>query len=191
MQTASLNMSDIDHKPEALMSTTLGPVNAQIMQPLASSREQNSSEALLTLQFYLEGTKQRLQSLSFPKNADGWLLDLLAQEFNSVFDRLMEIDTDYHISTTDQSELDVADFHAVETEIIAILDKWLTYCDGLFPVSEPSLPAVRRLHANIREAKAMRTPRSEIGGQILGYQNAAIQAHKAGDSADLLEGLQK
>ncbi|SRR6266542_1206742 len=171
------------------MSTPAGPPAEQEPQPPNSPVYRAIGEALLAVEFYLEGSKLRLHSYPFPKGADGWLLASLAEEYNSAFNRLMEIDTDLQAAAASEGGMDWAEYRAAELGIGALVDKWLRFCEGLFPVTEPTLPAVKRLHDNIREAKAMRNPKTGVGGQVAVFRDEAIAEHQAGKTVDVLEGL--
>ena len=117
------------------------------------------------------------------------MLTSLAEEYNSAFNRLLEIDTDLQTAAVDKEELDWAEYRAAELGIGGMLAKWLRFCDRPFPVTDTILPAVKRLHDNIREAKAILNPKSKMSGQVTVFHDATIAAHQAGETVDLLEGL--
>ena len=169
------------------MSMPIGPATIQEPPPLESPIYRAIGEALLAVDFYLEGSKHRLHSLPFPKGADGWMLASLAEEYNTTFNRLMEIDTD--LQTADKDGMDWSEYRAEELGIGGMVEKWLRFCEGLFPVTNPILPAIKRLHDNIREAKAILNPKWELGGQMTTFRDEAIAEHQAGETVDLLKGL--
>lgn len=169
------------------MSMPIGPPTRQEPLPLDSPSYRAIGEALLAVDFYLEGSKHRLHSYPLLNGADGWMLASLAEEYNSTFNRLMEIDTD--LQTADKDGMDWSEYRAAELGIGGMVAKWLRFCEGLFPVTNPILPAVKRLHDNIREAKAILNPKWELGGQMTTFRDEAIAAYHAGETVDLMEGL--
>lgn len=171
------------------MNTPVGSPAGQEPHRLDSPDYRAIGEALLAVEFYLEGSKLRLHSFPFPKGADGWMLTSLADEYNSSFNRLMEIDTDLQTAAADKDGMDWAEYRAAELGIGAMVGKWLRFCDGLFPVTNPTLSSVKRLHDNIREAKAILNPKSEMGGQIAVFRDEVIAAHQTGETVDVSEGL--
>jgi hypothetical protein len=171
------------------MSNPADPIHEREQFPTESKAYRSIGDAMLAVDFYLEGCKLRLHSYQFPRGADGWLLSSLAEEYNSIFARLMEIDIDLHSAAASEDGMEWAEFRAAELASAALVDKWLRFCEGLFPVTVPTLPAVQRLHDNIREAKSMRNPKMEIGGKVATLSSEAIAEHQAGSTTDLLEGL--
>ena len=170
------------------MSIPIRQHTEQELQPEVSPVYRVICEALLAVDFYLEGSKLRLHAFPFPKGADGWMLTTLAEEYNSTFNRLMEIDTDLQTANAENDGMDWSEYGAAELGIRGMVAKWLRFCEGLFPVTNPILPAVKCLHDNIREAKAILNPNWDFGGQMTTFRDEAIAARQAGETVDCLNG---